>query len=145
MMAHYIAGPDAPSAIRCPRCKRCWQPNGWATVNGQQVPRSGDHIERAFDLPGYGQAWLCHDCAGDALAAVLAMLAEWARVDATIAEHCPDAVSVKWQPCDGWGLGLWCVHVKDRSHEEHLRRIRVIRRALQPLRVAVEVCWEMGQ
>ena len=79
------------------------------------------------------------------LAAALAMPAEWARVDATIAEHCPDAVSVKWQPCSGWGLGLWCVHVRDRIHEEHLRRIRVIRRTLQPLRVAVEVCWEMGQ
>ncbi len=85
MMAHYIAGPDAPSAIRCPRCKRCWQPNGWATVNGQQVPRSGDHIERAFDLPGYGQAWLCHDCAGDALAAVLAMLAEQGHRDLALA------------------------------------------------------------
>ena len=74
-----------------------------------------------------------------------AMPAEWARVDATISEHCPDAVSVRWQPCAGWGLGLWCVHVRDRSHEEHLRRIRVIRRALQPLCVAVEVTWVMGQ
>jgi hypothetical protein len=74
-----------------------------------------------------------------------AMPAEWARVDATITEHCPDAVSVRWQPCDGWGLGLWCVRVRDRSHEEHLRRTRSIRRALQPLRVAVEVTWVMGQ
>jgi hypothetical protein len=79
------------------------------------------------------------------LAAALAMPAEWARVDATISEHCPDAVRTTWQPCDGLPLGIWCVHVRDRSHEEHLRRTRSIRRALLPLRVAVEVAWVMGQ
>src|SRR5574343_376469 len=86
-MAHYIAGPDAPPAIRCPRCGKHSQPNGWATVNGQQMPRRGEHIERAFDLPGYGQAWLCHDCAGEALAAVLAYL------DALTTEQALDILS----------------------------------------------------
>ena len=85
LMAHYIDGPDAPEAIRCPRCKLYRQPNGWTTVDGKQVPRSGDHIERPFDLPGYGPAWLCHDCAGDALAAVLAMLAEQGHRDLALA------------------------------------------------------------
>jgi len=51
------------------------------------------------------------------LAAALAMPAEWARVDATISEHCPDAVSARWQPCAGWGLGLWCVHVRTPAYK----------------------------
>lgn len=84
-MAHYLDGPDAPEAIRCPRCKLYRQPNGWTTVAGQQVPFNCGHIERAFDLAGFGPAWLCHDCAGDALAAVLSMLQQQTHADLALA------------------------------------------------------------
>ncbi len=73
-VAHYINGPDAPEPIRCPRCRQYRQPNGWTTVAGKQVPWNINRVERPFELPGYGPAWLCHDCAGEALAAVLAYL-----------------------------------------------------------------------
>lgn len=65
--------------------------------------------------------------------------ADWARVDTTIAEHCPDAVVTGWQPSEGYGLGIWCVHVRDRTHEVHMQRIRAIQRELRPLSVVVEV------
>lgn len=73
-VAHYINGPDAPEPIQCPRCRQYRQPNGWTTVAGQRVPWNINRVERPFELPGYGPAWLCHDCAGAALAAVLAHL-----------------------------------------------------------------------
>lgn len=65
--------------------------------------------------------------------------ADWARVDTTIAEHCPDAVVTGWQPSEGYCLGIWCVHVRDRTHEVHMQRIRAIQRELRPLSAVVEV------
>ena len=85
LMAHYIDGPDAPEAIRCPRCKLYRQPNGWTTVAGQRVPWNINRVERPFELAGFGPAWLCHDCAGDALAAVLAMLEQQTHADLALA------------------------------------------------------------
>lgn len=63
----------------------------------------------------------------------------WARVDTTIAEHCPDAVVTGWQPSEGYGLGIWCVHVRDKTHEVHMSRIRAIAKALITLSVVVDV------
>lgn len=65
--------------------------------------------------------------------------ADWARVDTTIAEHCQDAVVTGWQPSEGYGLGIWCVHVRDKTHEVHMSRMRAIAKALIPLSAVVEV------
>lgn len=63
----------------------------------------------------------------------------WATVEATVAEHCPGATVTDWLPSGGYDLGIWRVHVRSRVHEQHMQRIRAIRRALGPLCVVVEV------
>jgi tagatose-1,6-bisphosphate aldolase non-catalytic subunit AgaZ/GatZ len=74
-MAHYDAGRDAPPAIQCPRCRKWRQPNRWARENGREAPANCNHIERPYRIPGYGAAWLCHHCAGEALSVALTVVA----------------------------------------------------------------------
>lgn len=66
---------------------------------------------------------------------------DWARMEAVVREHCPDATATSWRPAgqSRCNLGVWTVRVRERSGTARLQRAAAIERAIGPLRVTVEV------